>query len=82
MDVQKVRVRNSNRSSPFFNNCTMHLWWPQVRRLTGKKIFFNVKESQGISLRVRENLSLGKKSGKSEILRVHNYSFSSTFVVF
>ena len=80
MDVQKVRVRNSNRSSPVFNNCTMHLWWPQVRRLSGKKIFFKVRESQGISLRVRENLSLGKKSGKSEILRVHNYSFSSTFV--
>ena len=37
MDVQKVRVRNSNRSSPVFNNCTMHLWWPQVRRLSGKK---------------------------------------------
>ena len=82
MDVQKVRVRNSNRSSPFFNNCTMHLWWPQVRRLSWKKIFFKVRESQGISLRVRENLSLGNKSGKSEILRVHNYSFSSTFVVF
>ena len=37
MDVQKVRVRNSNRSSPVFNNCTMHLWLPQVRRLSGKK---------------------------------------------
>ena len=37
MDVQKVRVGNSNRSSPVFNNCTMHLWWPQVRRLSGKK---------------------------------------------
>ena len=40
------------------------------------------EKSQEISLRVRENLSLGKKSGKSEILRVHNYSISSTFVVF
>ena len=40
------------------------------------------EKSQEISLRVRENLSLGKKSGKSEILRVHNYSFSCTFVVF
>ena len=75
MDVQKVRVRNSNRSSPVFNNCTMHLWWPQVRRFSGKKKFFKVRESQGISLRVRENLSLGKKSGKSEILRVRNYFF-------
>jgi len=27
------------------------------------------EKSQGISLRVRENLSLGKKSGKSEILK-------------
>ena len=82
MDVQKVSVRNSNRSSPVFNNFTMHLWWPQVRRLSGKKNSLRSEKSQGISLRVRENLSLGKKSGKSEILRVHNYSFSSTFVVF
>ena len=82
MDVQKVRVRNSNRSSPVFNNCTMHLWWPQVRRLSGKKNSSRSEKSQGISLRVRENLSLGKKSGRSEILRVHSYSFSSTFVVF
>ena len=29
--------------------------------------------SQGMSLRVRENLSLWKKSGKSEILRVQLY---------
>ena len=52
------------------------------QEIVREKIFFKVRESQGISLRVRENLSLGKKSGKSEILRVHNYSFSSTFVVF
>ena len=31
------------------------------------------EKSQGISLRVRENLSLGKKLGKREILRVHIY---------
>ena len=52
------------------------------QEIVREKKFFEVRESQGISLRVRENLSLGKKSGKSEILRVHNYSFSSTFVVF
>ena len=54
---------------------------------TGQEIVREKKSSRSeksreISLRVRENLSLGKKSGKSEILRVHNYSFSSTFVVF
>ena len=53
----------------------MHLWWPQVRRLSGKKNSSRSEKSQGISLRVRENLSLGKKLEKSEILRVHNYSF-------
>ena len=52
------------------------------QEIVREKKFFEVRESQGISLRVRENLSLRKKSGKSEILRVHNYSFSSTFVVF
>ena len=30
---------------------------------------------------VRENLSLGKKSGKREILRVYIYSFPPTFIV-
>ena len=44
MDVQKVRVRNSNRSSPVFNHCSMHSWWPQVRKWSGKKFF---KEKSG-----------------------------------
>ena len=43
--------------------------------LQGQRKSGNFTSSQG-------NLSLGKKSGKSEILRVRNYSFSSTFVVF
>ena len=38
-------------------------------------------KSQGISLWVRENLILWRKSGKSKILRVHIYSFLSTFIV-
>ena len=58
MDVQKVRVRYSNRSSPVFNNCTVHLWWLQVRRLSGKKIL------QG-QRKVRE---FHFESGKIELL--------------
>ena len=38
-------------------------------------------KSEGISLRVREILILWRKSGKSKILRVHSYSFLSTFIV-
>ena len=45
------------------------------------KIFSWSGKSQGILLQVRENLSLGKKSGKREILRVHIYSFPPTFIV-
>ena len=47
----------------------------------GKKISSRSGKSQGISLRVEEKLNLRKKSGKSEILRVHinlfllDYSF-------
>lgn len=50
-----------------------HSWLPQVRKWSGK--------SQGISLLVRENLSLWRKSGKSKILRVYIYSFLSTFII-
>ena len=39
----------------------------------GKNFSLLSGKSQGISLRVRENLSLGKKLGKREILRVHIY---------
>ena len=45
-------------------------WWPQVRKCLGQKFSSRSGENQGISLWVRENWSLWKKSGKSEILRV------------
>ena len=41
-----------------------------------------VSKNQGNSPRVGENLSLWKKSGEGEILRVHIYSFLSTFKLF
>ena len=55
---------------------------------TGEKMVMQGKNSsrsgkiQEISLRVKENFSLWKKSGKSEILGAHIYSFPSTFIVF
>ena len=46
------------------------------------KISSRSGKSQGISVRVKENLSLGKKSGKTEILRVHIHYFFFTVNVF
>ena len=45
------------------------------------KNFFVVREKSGNFTSSQGNLSLGKKSGKREILRVHIYSFPPTFIV-
>ena len=45
-------------------------WFPQVRE--------KILQGQG---KVRENLILWRKSGKSKILRVYIYSFLSTFTI-
>ena len=47
------------------------------------KISSRSRKSQGISLRVRENLSLWKKSGKSEILKLRSVgTFLRTWIMF
>ena len=47
------------------------------------KISSRSRKSQGISLRVRENLSLWKKSGKSEILKSRSVgTFLRTWIMF
>ena len=48
----------------------------------GKKKFQGQGKFQGISVWVTENLNVWKKSRENEILRVHIYSFPSTFIVF
>ena len=46
----------------------------------GKKKFQGQGKFQGISVWVRENLNVWKKSRENEILRVHMYSFPSTLL--
>ena len=48
----------------------------------GKKNFQDQGKFQEISVWVRENLNVWKKSRENEILRVHIYSFPSTLIVF
>ena len=69
----RVRIR-------FHNNKLGH-GCHRVGKIGSEKISSWSGKSQGILLQVRENLSLGKMSGKREILRVHIYSFPPTFIV-
>ena len=48
----------------------------------GKKKFQGQGKVEEISVWVRENLNVWKKSRENEILRVHIYSFPSTLIVF
>ena len=57
----------------FFSFCWILLRHMQNETLAGS----GQGKSQGISLRVMKKLNLWKKSGKSEILRVHIYSLNS-----